>query len=84
MGRSELSEVLRKIKWMYRGKYDLVSIVCIDRGSGVTKANEVKLNDESIISKDRVIIGERVIPIHRIIAIKVGGNVVWKREDLSA
>jgi len=76
-----IAGVLNKIKW---SKNDLMkySIVIIDRVSP-SGLKEIVLGENVVIKKDRLIInGETVIPIHRVIAVKKSGEVIWSRRSV--
>jgi len=76
-----IAGILSKIKW---SKDDLMkyTIVVIDRVSP-SGLKEIVLGENVIIKKDRLIInGETVIPIHRVIAVKKSGEVIWSRKSV--
>jgi len=77
--RGELTDIMKRIKWVYRGRYDLVEISYIERLGGNEVIKELSLNNDIELSLDRIVVGDKVIPIHRVVAIKVGGKVVWER-----
>ena len=79
MKNDTIAGILNKIKW---SKEDLrrFTIVVVDRVSP-TGLKEIPLSNNVAIKKDRLIINERVIiPIHRVVAIKRDGEVVWSRK----
>ena len=76
-----IAGILNKIKW---GKDDLrrYAVIIVDRISP-SGLKEINLGDDVVIGKDRLIIGgEAVIPIHRIVAIKKDGEVIWSRRSV--
>jgi len=71
---------LFKILWTAERIEDY-SVVVIDRrvGGGL---REINLKDVKIF-KDRLVVGGKVtIPIHRVVAIKWRGEVVWRRRGV--
>ncbi len=68
---------LFKIKWSGENLSDY-SVIVVDRLSerGI---KEVRLGEDVTILKDRLIVGEKTIPLHRVVAIKRGGEVIWSR-----
>jgi len=74
-----IAGILNKIKW---SKEDLrrFTIVVVDRVSP-TGLKEIPLSNNVAIKKDRLIINEKVvIPIHRVVAVKRDGEIVWSRK----
>ena len=80
MSRETIERTLKKLWWVSGRSLEDVTIDIIDRSGGQSNVNEVKLSKDTEILKDRIIIGEKVIPHHRIVAIKYRGKVVWKRK----
>ncbi len=79
MKNNTIAGMLNKIKW---SKEDLrrFTIVVVDRVSP-TGLKEIPLSNNVAIKKDRLIINEKVIiPIHRVVAVKRDGEVVWSRK----
>ena len=79
MKNNTIAGILNKIKW---GKEDLrrFTIVVVDRVSP-TGLKEIPLSNNVAIRKDRLIINEKVvIPIHRVVAVKRDGEIVWSRK----
>ncbi|MCD6340652.1 MAG: DUF504 domain-containing protein [Desulfurococcales archaeon] len=79
MKNNTIAGILNKIKW---SKEDLrrYAIVVVDRVSP-TGLKEIPLSNNVAIKKDRLIINEKVvIPIHRVVAVKRDGEVVWSRK----
>ncbi len=79
MKNNTIAGMLNKIKW---SKEDLrrFAIVVVDRVSP-TGLKEIPLSNNVAIKKDRLIINEKVIiPIHRVVAVKRDGEVVWSRK----
>ncbi len=79
MKNDTIAGILNKIKW---SKEDLrrFTIVVVDRVSP-TGLKEIPLSNNVAIKKDRLIINEKVvIPIHRVVAVKRDGEIVWSRK----
>lgn len=53
-------------------------MVVLDRrvGSGL---REVRLSEVVRLMRDRVILGDAVIPLHRVVEIRRSGEVLWRR-----
>lgn len=53
-------------------------IVILDRrvGSGL---REVRLGEVVRLMKDRLILGDAVVPLHRVVEIRRSGEVLWRR-----
>ncbi|MCD6324206.1 MAG: DUF504 domain-containing protein [Desulfurococcales archaeon] len=53
-------------------------VVFIDRGepSGLST---LRLGGEVKVLRDRIVVGEKIIPLHRVLEIRRGGEVVWRR-----
>lgn len=81
MGRLESYEVLKKLLWRAKsGDLDLdnVEVTVIDRAAP-TGERIVRLGTEVILMKDRLIISDAQIPLHRLVEIRVCGESIWKR-----
>jgi len=76
-----IAGILNKIKWSGE---DLRSyaIVVVDRVSP-TGIKEIPLSNNIAIKKDRLVVNEKVvIPIHRVVAVKKDGEVIWSRKTV--
>jgi uncharacterized protein (UPF0248 family) len=74
---------ISKIKWT-SSKKELATyqVVVIDRG--VSQGfRTINLGEGVTILKDRLVIGETVIPLHRVVEIRKEGVVVWRRNALA-
>lgn len=78
MKTNTIRNELNKIYWRDasdRGKY---SVVVIDRLSS-NGLREYPLGDAVKILSDRLIVGDAIIPFHRVVAILRDGEVIWSR-----
>ena len=39
----------------------------------------MRLGGEVKVLRDRIVVGEKIIPLHRVLEIRRGGEVVWRR-----
>ncbi|MEM2207696.1 MAG: RNA repair domain-containing protein [Sulfolobales archaeon] len=83
MGRLESYEVLKKLFWMSRsGGLNLPEIELIVTDRSTTRGVKTfRLSDSAILMKDRVVLADSdtQIPLHRIVEIRVSGELLWKR-----
>lgn len=77
MKRFSAREILNRLKWDSRFDFSRATIVFVDRFSGETEISAVEI--ESIGHKFVYLKGGKAIPQHRIVEIRYGGEVVWKR-----
>jgi uncharacterized protein (UPF0248 family) len=70
---------ISKIKWTSsKAELTTYEVVVIDRG--VSQGfRTVNLGEDVVILRDRLLIGDTVIPLHRVVEIRKGGVVVWRR-----
>lgn len=81
MGRLESYEVLKKLFWLSKlGRLDIgdVELVVADR-SAVCGIKIFKLDCESILMKDRVVLSDTHIPLHRVVEIRSEGKCLWRK-----
>ena len=80
MKEGTIAAVLNKIKW--KGEdLRMYSVVILDRATSAGFREVVLSNVE--IKRDRLIInGDTVIPIHRVVAVKKNGEVIWLRRSV--
>ncbi len=78
-----IAGMLNKIVWVDKANLRRYSVIVIDRlrPGGL---REVQLSESVKVLKDRLIIGETTIPIHRIVEIRRDGEPVWVRKSASA
>ncbi len=53
-------------------------IVVLDRKT-VSSLKEIKASEITKLMKDRLILGDAVIPLHRVVEIRRRGEVLWRR-----
>ncbi len=53
-------------------------IVVLDRKT-VNSLKEVKASEITKLMKDRLVLGDTVIPLHRVVEIRRRGEVLWRR-----
>jgi uncharacterized protein (UPF0248 family) len=53
-------------------------IVVLDRKT-VNSLKEVKASEITKLMKDRLVLGDAVIPLHRVVEIRRRGEVLWRR-----
>ncbi len=77
--KCKIKEILSMIYWKPGEDPKSFSIVFISRGAEncleIVKASEV------MFSGDRLNLGDRVIPLHRIVEIRRNGQVIWRRRS---
>ncbi len=83
VGRLESYDVLKRLFWMLRsGRLDAsaVELVVVDR-SVLEGVRVVKLSEDAILMKDRVVLpsGGTQIPLHRVVEVRVSGETLWRR-----
>ncbi|MCS7118849.1 MAG: DUF504 domain-containing protein [Archaeoglobaceae archaeon] len=77
MKRYSARETLNKLRWHPQYDFSKVVIIYIDRFEG---NKEIRAeNIESIGHKFLYLKDGKVIPQHRIVEIRYGGNSVWKK-----
>lgn len=77
--RLENYELIKKLMYtVSHEELNRYSIVIVDRrvGGGL---REVSLAGVSKLMRDRVVIEDTVIPLHRVVEIKRGDEVLWRR-----
>ncbi len=74
---------ISKIKWTTsKAELAVYRVVVIDRG--VSRGlRTISLGEGVNILKDRLVIGDTVIPMHRIVEIRKGDEVIWRRSALA-
>ncbi|MEM0503574.1 MAG: DUF504 domain-containing protein [Archaeoglobaceae archaeon] len=77
MRRFSAREMLNKLKWDPRFDFSQCVVVCVDRFHGTIEINAAEI--ESIGHKFLYLKDGRALPQHRIIEIRYGGEVVWRR-----
>ncbi len=53
-------------------------IVVLDRKT-ISSLKEIKASEITKLMKDRLILGDAVIPLHRVVEIRRRGEVLWRR-----
>lgn len=53
-------------------------IVVLDRKSSKS-LKEIKVSEVTKLMKDRLVLGDAVIPLHRVVEIRKLGEVLWRR-----
>ena len=83
MKDNTIAGMLNKVMWVDRTNLHRYSVIVIDRlrPGGL---REVRLSESVKVLKDRLIIGETTIPIHRIVEIRKDGESIWVRKSASA
>ncbi len=74
--RAELSKIL----WTSQPEELLeYEVIYVDRmmPSGLGSLN---LGQNAKVLSDRILIDDRVIPLHRVVEVRKGGEVIWKRK----
>ncbi len=69
---------LNRAYWTDASERRKYSVLVIDRLS-INGLKEYSLSDDVKILSDRLVIGDTVIPLHRVVAILRDGEVVWRR-----
>jgi len=71
--------MLSKIKWTSsKSELKRYAVIILDR-SNASGTREIRLNDYVKILRDRLIVGDSVIPMHRVIEIRKEGETLWRR-----
>ena len=79
MRKFSIREILNKFRWHPDYDFSLVSVVYIDRPKGYSEFNG---DDVERIGHGFVYLKSGIaIPMHRIVEIKYGGEVVWRRSS---
>lgn len=79
MRNDTIAGVLSKVKWTASAEeLKEYVVVVIDRGKD-TGLSEIRLGEDVIILRDRLIVGSKTIPIHRVVEIRRGDEVIWRR-----
>lgn len=81
MGRLESYNVLKKLFWLSRlGRLNIkdVELVVTDRSS-ICGTRTFKLNHDSVLMKDRVVLSDTHIPLHRVEEIRLEGRCLWRK-----
>jgi len=74
-----IAGMLSKIKWTTPPeKLREYSVIIRDRKKA-GGYSEIMLSDNVQILRDRLIVGEKIIPIHRVVEIRKGGKSIWRR-----
>ncbi len=83
MRNDTIAGLLSKLKWTASAEeLKEYVVVVIDRGRD-TGLSEIRLGEGVTILRDRLIVGSKTIPIHRVVEIRRGDQVVWKRSVLA-
>lgn len=53
-------------------------MVVLDRKAS-NSLKEIRLSEVTKLMKDRVVLGDTIIPLHRIVEIRKSGEVLWRR-----
>ena len=77
--KCEVKEVLSMIYWKPGEDPERFEIVFISRG--VEGNLEMIRASEARFSRDRLELGDRVIPLHRIVEVRKNGQVIWRRRS---
>ena len=79
MKNNTIEGMLNKIKWV-SSKEDLgrYEVLILDRGEN-SGTKRIRLGGDVKILRDRLIVGESVIPMHRVIEISKDGETLWRR-----
>jgi uncharacterized protein (UPF0248 family) len=71
--------ILNKIKWTTpKEEMDKYEVMVIDRKS-LTGFTIISLNEGVQVLRDRIITGNKVIPLHRVVEIRYKGSTIWRR-----
>jgi len=71
--------ILNKIKWVTPKKeMNKYEVMVIDRKS-LTGFSLIPLDEGVQVLRDRIITGNKIIPLHRVVEIRYKGNAIWKR-----
>lgn len=54
------------------------TIVVLDRKAS-NSLKEIKVSEVTKLMKDRLVLGDTIIPLHRIVEIRKLGEVLWRR-----
>jgi len=73
-----LRSILNRIYWGNRDELHNYSILVIDR-LAVNGTKVYGLSNDIKVLSDRIIIEDKVIPLHRVIAVLRNGEVIWRR-----
>ena len=77
MRRYSIKDLLNKFKWRHDFDFSLVRVVYIDRPKGFS---EISGDDiEEIGHKFLYLKSGTAIPHHRVVEIKYGDEIVWRR-----
>ncbi|MEM1898043.1 MAG: RNA repair domain-containing protein [Sulfolobales archaeon] len=72
---------LNRAYWQSSSERRKYSVLVVDRLSE-SGFKEYSLVDDVKILNDRLVVGNTVIPFHRVIAILRDGEVIWRRDAL--
>lgn len=81
MGRLESYDVLKKLFWLSKlGHLNIkdVELVVTDR-STICGTKTIKLDYDSVLMKDRIVLSDTHIPLHRIEEIRLEGKCLWRK-----
>ncbi len=78
MRTNTIRNELNKVYWRESSERHRYSVLVIDRLSE-SGLKEYRLSDDVQILSDRLVLGDAVIPFHRVVAILKDGEVVWRR-----
>ncbi len=79
MKSNTIEGMLNKIKWLSNEEeLRRYEVVILDRGE-TSGTKVIRLGGNVKILRDRLIVGESTIPMHRVIEIRKDGETLWRR-----
>jgi len=79
MKNNTIEGMLNKIKWLSNeDELRRYEVVILDRGE-TSGTKVIRLGGDVKILRDRLIVGESTIPMHRVIEIRKDGEALWRR-----
>ena len=79
MKSNTIEGMLNKIKWLSNEEeLRRYEVVIFDRGE-TSGTKVIRLGGDVKILRDRLIVGESTIPMHRVIEIRKDGETLWRR-----
>jgi len=74
-----IRDVLNRLKWDPRFDFEEVEVVYIDRVSGSGYSSVWGWEIEDVGHKFLFVLGDTMIPIHRIVEVKYRGKAIWSK-----
>ena len=79
MKNNTIAGLLSKIKWTCSEEELRKYTVVIRDRKKASGTSEIRLGGDVQILRDRLIVGNKTIPMHRVVEIRKEGKVLWSR-----